>query len=100
VLFVSVDPQRDTVAVLKRYVKNFGPHVVGLRPDDQELRQLAARYRVAYGYGKADADGNYEVSHSSAVFIFGPHGRARLLTSHADKTDVITTDLRRLIAEG
>src|SRR5262249_15492133 len=47
VLFVSVDPQRDTTAVLKRYVGYFGPQFVGLRGDDTALNALTRRYRVA-----------------------------------------------------
>jgi protein SCO1 len=71
VLFVSVDPRRDTTEVLKRYVGNFGPEFVGLRGDQAELARLSRRYRIAYHYEKPDKYGNYEVDHSSAVFVFG-----------------------------
>jgi Uncharacterized protein SCO1/SenC/PrrC, involved in biogenesis of respiratory and photosynthetic systems len=73
VLFVTVDPKRDTLAVLKRYVDAFDPkHFVGLRPGHAELDHLVKRYRVAYSYDKPDKNGNYVVNHSAAVFIFGP----------------------------
>ncbi|HEV2267925.1 MAG TPA: SCO family protein [Steroidobacteraceae bacterium] len=97
VLFVSVDPQRDTTAVLKRYVNNFGPQFVGLRPDQTELTDLSKRYRIAYHYEKADQYGNYEVDHSNAVFIFDRDGRARLLALSDNTAEQVASDLRRLL---
>jgi protein SCO1 len=98
VLFVSVDPSRDTTGVLKRYVTNFGPQFVGLRPDESELAALSKRYRIAYHYEKPDKDGNYEVDHSSAVFIFDGDGRARLLGLTDNTSQQVASDLRRLLA--
>ena len=98
VLFVSVDPRRDTTEVLKRYVNNFGPQFVGLRPDQDELIALSKRYRIAYHYEKPDKFGNYEVDHSSAIFIFDREGRARLLGLSDTKSQQVASDLRRLLA--
>lgn len=98
VLFVSVDPQRDTPAVLKRYVANFGPQFVGLSGDDAALTALAKRYRVAYSRDKPDANGYYAVAHSSAVFVFEKGGKPRLLARAEDSADTIAGDLRRLTA--
>lgn len=98
VLFVSVDPRRDTTAVLKRYVSNFGPEFVGLRGGQTELTRLAKRYRIAYHYEAPDKYGDYEVDHSSAVFVFGRHGRARLLGQLDNTARQYTSDLRRLLA--
>lgn len=99
VLFVSVDPARDTPAVLKKYVNAFGPWFVGLTGNQQELLAITKRYRVAYRLGKPDADGNYTVYHSSAVFIFDRQGKARLLTTLSDKPTAVEADLKRLLAE-
>lgn len=98
VLFVSVDPRRDTTAVLKRYVNNFGPQFVGLRPDETELADLSKRYRIAYHYEKPDQYGNYEVDHSNAVFIFDGEGRARLLAMSDNTAQQVASDLQRLLA--
>ena len=98
VLFVSVDPKRDTTAVLKRYVGNFGPDFVGLRGDPAELTTLSKRYRIAYHYEQPDKYGNYEVDHSSAVFIFDGDGRARLLAQSDNTAQQVASDLRRLLA--
>jgi protein SCO1/2 len=98
VLFVSVDPRRDTTEVLKRYVSNFGPQFVGLRGDQAELTDLSKRYRIAYHYGQPDKYGNYEVDHSSAVFVFDGSGRARLLGQSDNTAQQVASDLRRLLA--
>ncbi len=97
VLFVSVDPERDTLQILHQYAQSFGPEIVGLRGPDAELRSLTKRYRVTYGRDKPDSQGRYEVSHSSAVFIFDKTGEVRLLSSGDDKAAVIAADLERLI---
>jgi protein SCO1/2 len=100
VLFVTVDPARDTESLLKRYAPSFGPQVMGLRGDGQELARLTKRFRVTYGLGKPDADGNYEVSHSSAVFVFDRKGEARLLGRFADTAVAYAHDLKQLLKEG
>lgn len=99
VLFVSVDPARDTPAVLKSYVKHFGPWFVGLTGSQAQLRALTQRLRVTYQLGEPDARGDYEVYHSSTVFIFDRQGDTRLLTSQSDKPEAIAADLNRLLLE-
>ncbi len=97
VLFVTVDPARDSTAALKQYVTFFGPEFVGLRGSNDEMEGLAKRYRVAYSQEKPDTTGDYTVTHSSAVFIFDASGKARLLADSTDKAAVIAQDLKRLI---
>lgn len=99
VLFVSVDPKRDTLPELKQYAEFFGPEVVGLSGTQSELRTLTKKYRVTYGYDKPDARGNYNVSHSSAVYVFDRLGEARLLIRPDDSIAAMTTDLKRLLTE-
>lgn len=98
ILFVTVDPRRDSLAVLKKYTAFFGPQVLGLRGDKADLRKLTKMYRVTYGYDKPDASGNYNVSHSSAVYVFDRKGEARLLIRPKDKVAAIDEDLKRLLA--
>lgn len=100
ILFISVDPHRDTPQTLHAYVRAFDPqHVVGLSGSERQIADLARRYRVAYQAEKPNGDGNYEVMHSSAVYIFDRTGRARLLATAADPVDIIAGDLKRLIEQ-
>jgi protein SCO1/2 len=97
ILFVTVDPRRDTPQLLKRYTQAFGPAFIGLRTADPELRRLVKRYRVTYSLGKPDARGNYEVTHSSAIFIFDKTGKARLIAESSDSAAAIAHDVQQLI---
>ena len=97
IVFVTVDPARDTTSVLKRYVSYFGPQFDGLRGNDDALTVLTRRYRVAFHREKPDRDGNYSVEHSSGAFVFDAHGRPRLLIRESDRAEAIVADVRRLI---
>jgi protein SCO1/2 len=94
VLFVTVDPERDTDAVLSDYAKAFSPQVVGLRGSDNQLAALARTYRVAYEVKKGPP---YEVMHSNAVFFFDKDGRARLVTTDTSDANAMAEDVKRLL---
>ncbi len=72
-------------------------HAEGLTGTDWQIESLAKRYRVAYQMEKRDPNGNYEVTHSSAVYVFDAQGRARLLATDHDTPDAIAQDLRRIV---
>ncbi|MBN3855459.1 SCO family protein [Paraburkholderia sp. Ac-20340] len=98
ILFISVDPVRDTPQALHAYVGAFdAQHALGLTGSDAQVESLAKRYRVAYQMEKRDPDGSYEVTHSSAVYVFDAQGRARLLATDKDTPDAIAHDVRRVI---
>jgi protein SCO1/2 len=100
ILFVSVDPARDTPSALHDYVGAFdSQHAFGLTGTDTQIEQMARHYRVAYQMEKRDPNGNYEVTHSSAVYIFDARNRARLLATDHDSPDVIARDVRRIIED-
>jgi protein SCO1 len=98
IVFISVDPARDTPSLLRSYVRAFDDkHAVGLTGTDRNIERVAQRYRVAYQMEKRAPDGAYEVTHSSAVYIFDAEGHARLLATEQDSADAIATDLKRVI---
>jgi len=103
VLFVTVDPNRDTPRVLKDFVAALGTKVIGLRGDPDEFAALAKRYRVAYSVKPATRDRPYEVNHSSAIYVFDKTGKIRLLLSSlmTENPDIDGTaaDLERLVDE-
>ncbi|WP_148863325.1 SCO family protein [Marinobacter fonticola] len=99
ILFASVDPKRDTPERLAKYVNHFGTDIVGLTGEELQLRELAKRYRTTFGYGDPDTDGNYPVSHSSAVYVFDRRGNARLLIRPDLSAKEIQDDLINLVQE-
>ncbi|PTY36584.1 cytochrome c oxidase assembly protein [Saccharospirillum sp. MSK14-1] len=96
VLFVSVDPQRDTPDRLREYTSAFGPQFIGLTGTQRQLETLNKRMRATYGYGEPDENGFYNVSHSSAVYGFDAEGKTRVLIKSELPTDRISADLMRL----
>ncbi len=96
ILFVTVDPNRDTLAVLNAYTHAFSPQIEGLRGTDNQLADLARRYRVAYS---VDPKPPYTVMHSNAVFFFDPTGRIRLVTTDTGDIDAMAEDARKLIGQ-
>ena len=97
VLFVTVDPDRDTLPVLKAYVNAFAPQMDGLRGTKNAIAALARRYRVAYSVTKPTKEHPYEVMHSAAVFFFDRDGHARLVTLSTDDTRAVAADIERLL---
>jgi protein SCO1/2 len=104
VLFVTVDPDRDTPKVLNRYADAFAPQVEGIVGTPDQLAALARRYRIAYSVTPSADPAKYEVTHSPAIYVFGEQGKARLLIGNlgVGKPDLkgIEADLRRLIGSG
>lgn len=100
IVFVSVDPHRDTPDILQAYVNAFNSNAIGVTGNEKQVADLARRYRVAYQIEKprpGDAPDQYEVTHSRGVYIFDNQGRARLLASDTDSIEAMTKDLRQLI---
>jgi len=100
ILFVSVDPHRDTPERLQAYVNAFNDQAIGLTGSEAQIAELARRYRVAYQIEKpkpGDAADAYDVTHARAVYIFDAQGRARLMAADSDSVEAIVADLVRLM---
>ncbi len=94
VLFVSVDPARDTAASLKAYVSAFAPQIDGLRGTPDQLARLARRYRVIYSVAVKGRD--TEVMHSDAVFFFDKDGNARFVATATEDTRALAADIKKI----
>lgn len=75
-IFITLDPERDTLELMTRYVQAFDPSFIGLRPDDAEqLAELAAAFGVVYERRDVDSSLEYLIDHSATVFMVGMDGR-------------------------
>jgi len=79
IMFVSVDPNRDTPEQIAAYTRFYGDRIAGVTGSEPQLRQLVKRYRTTFGYDEPDENNNYNVSHSAGVYVFDTRGKARLL---------------------
>jgi protein SCO1 len=100
ILFVSVDPARDTPEVMHAYVNAFDPRAIGLTGSPGDIEALSKRYRSAFTREPDKGDGNYEVSHSSAIYVFDQQGKARLLSTPNNPQSDMVHDLHLLIEPG
>jgi protein SCO1/2 len=99
VIFLSVDPKRDTPATLASFVKHFGQNVTGVTGDQAQLDVLTAALGVPSQIVPL-ADGDYAVDHSLAIFLIDPQGRFHALFSPPQTTEAMTHDYRILVADG
>ena len=94
---ISVDPARDTPAVMKSYTASFGPWFLGLTGPDEPLAALRKTYGVYAAMESSDSKGSYNVMHTTAVFAFDARGRIRLLISDLADSDAVVSDIKLLI---
>lgn len=99
ILFISVDPHRDTPDILQAYVDQFDPHAIGLTGDEGAIADVARRYRVAYQIDRppGDPDAPYEVSHSRGIYCFDQQGRAVWLAPDAASAADLIAALKPLL---
>lgn len=101
VLFVTVDPERDTQKVLAQYVPSFHPGFLGLRGDAEATARAAKEFKVYFNKqppkGGA-AGGSYSVDHSAGTFILDRQGRLRLFAQYGQGAEAILHDVRLLLA--
>jgi protein SCO1/2 len=94
VLFVSVDPERDTPAHLKEYTAFFHPAMVGVTGTPAEVAAVAKQYGVYYARQKTESAGGYVVDHSSEVYLVGPDGRLSGRLPHAAPPEKVAAEIR------
>jgi protein SCO1/2 len=97
VLFVTVDPERDTPADLQRYVSAFDPRFIALRGDAEATQRVAKDFKIYYE--KRKQGDTYTVDHSSQTYVIDPAGRLRLLVRPDRLAADLPDDLRTLLNE-
>jgi len=97
VIFITVDPERDTQAVLAQYVPGFDPSFVGLYGSAAEIERTAREFKVFYQKVPGKTATSYTIDHSAGSYVFDRDGRVRLFVKHAQGVDALVGDLKRLL---
>lgn len=97
VIFITVDPERDTRELLAEYVPLFDERFLGLYGPPDRIAEIAKEFRVFYRKS-GDLQGHYTIDHTAGTYVFGPDGRVRLYVRHAEDPQVIEADIRALLA--
>lgn len=99
VLFVTVDPERDTAELLGKYVPSFNPSFLGMYTDPVSLAQLASEFKVVYQKNSVKGPAEYLIDHSAGTYVFDSQGRLRLHVAYGTGPVAIAQDLRTLLAQ-
>lgn len=97
VVFISVDPERDTPAVLKSYVASFDAPIVALTGTPGEIKEAAGNYRVFYAKHPR-GDGDYDMDHSAVIYVMDPQGRFTATFTPDSPADQIAIRLQKLLS--
>jgi protein SCO1/2 len=98
VLFVTVDPERDSRELLAKYAPAFNPTFIGLYGNIQATEQAASAFGVIYQ--KQPSTTGYNVDHSAGTFLIDTQGKVRLLSPYGQRNDWLEQDIRLLLALG
>jgi protein SCO1/2 len=96
-IFISVDPARDTPAVLRQFVAAFHPRMIGLTGSEAEIAQVAREYRIFYERGEASAGGGYMVNHTRMAVLYGPEGQPIAMIPHDQGPEGVAAELGRWV---
>ena len=97
VVFVTVDPERDTPQVLKGYMANFDPSFLALRGTPEELAAMAKDYKVYFKKVEGKTPTSYSMDHSAASYVYDSRGQLRLYTRYGSGAPALASDIRLLL---
>ncbi|HWV19208.1 MAG TPA: SCO family protein [Rhodocyclaceae bacterium] len=98
VLFVTLDPVRDTPAVLSKYAPAFNPSFLGMYGNEAETAAAAKEFKVFFQKQPGN-DGNYSIDHTAASYAIDPQGRLRLYIKHGETPEQMAEDIKLLLAD-
>jgi protein SCO1/2 len=97
VIFITVDPDRDTPQLLAQYVPGFDSSFVGLRGNAEETTAVAKEFKVFYQKVPGRTDASYTIDHTAGSYVFDRNGKIRLFVRHGTAVDSLVADLKRLV---
>ncbi|MGE5651704.1 MAG: SCO family protein [Bacillota bacterium] len=98
VLFITLDPERDTPELLAKYVPSFDPRFLGLVGDKAATEKVAKEFKVFYQKVPGKEPGSYTLDHTAGSYVFDPQGRLRLFVRHGQGAEPIAHDLKLLLS--
>lgn len=98
-IFVTVDPERDQLDMLKAYMANFDPSFLALRPTPEQLPALAKDYKIYYKKVDGKSPTSYTMDHSAGSYVYDPQGRLRVYTRYGTGAQALLSDIQALLQE-
>jgi cytochrome oxidase Cu insertion factor (SCO1/SenC/PrrC family) len=99
-IFISIDPERDTPEILKSYVANFSPRLIGLTGTPEQVAAVAKIYRVYFAKaGNAQSTGDYLMDHSSIIYLMGPDGKFVKHMTYTTDVEALASQIKKGVTE-
>jgi len=99
-VLVTVDPERDTPAMLKAYMSNFDPGFLALVPTPEQLAALAKDFKVYYKKVEGKTPTSYTMDHAAGSYIYDTRGQVRLYSRYGSGAQALADDIRLLLKQG
>ena len=99
VVFITVDPSRDTAALLKNYVTNFRPDFLALRGDEAQTQAIIKDFKLVVEKVPGKTADSYTIDHTAGTYLFDPQGRIRLFASQSLDPALLSADIEALLGE-
>ena len=100
VVFITIDPERDTPEILKSYVSNFDPSFIALRGTPEQTRAAAGELKVYYAKVPGKSEGSYTMDHTAGAYVFDTEGRVRVFERYGAGAEGLTADVKELLKNG
>jgi protein SCO1/2 len=98
-VFVTIDPERDTAALLKAYLASFDPSFIGLHGSVEQTQAAAKEFKVFFAKVPGKTPETYTMDHTAASFIFDTEGRVRVYARYGAGAEPLAHDIKLLLAE-
>ncbi len=97
VLFITVDPERDTQEILAQFVPYFDARFIGLRGNAQETKDTLDNFKVYQAKVDEKADGSYLIDHSAGMYVYDKNGKIKLYMQYGQKPAEMASDIKKLL---
>ena len=99
VLFITVDPERDTTELLRDYMQNFDATFLALRPETEALKAVATDFKIYFKQVPGPTPTSYTMDHSAGKYIYDTQGKPRLFSAYGTEAAVIAADIKTLLRQ-
>jgi len=97
-VFVSLDPERDTPAILKSYLASFDPSFIALRGTPEQTKAAADEFKIFYAKVPGKVEGSYTLDHTAGTFVIDTQGNVRLFERYGTGVEAMSADIKALIS--
>nr|WP_242612695.1 SCO family protein [Corticibacter populi] len=97
IVFVTVDPERDTPEIMRAYIGSFDPDAVALVGSPEQVAAMAKDFKVFYQKVPGPSESTYTIDHSAGGYLYDPQGQLRLYVKYGTPMDQLTADIRTLL---